>query len=178
MVGRARGSLASDWDSDATQDDPVTPEAFRGFMTNWPTGVSVVTASLDGVPAGCTVSAVMSLSLAPPLLIVSLAAGSGTLGVIRRAGGFAVNILSWDQRELCDRFARGPQHERFQSVELSLHAGVPVLTNAAASAVCRVAQTVPCADHVLVVGAPIWNSRAGARRPLVLHDRSHRRLIG
>ncbi|MFD0662830.1 flavin reductase [Thermocatellispora tengchongensis] len=43
----------------------VTADEFRRFMAQWPSGVAVVTTANRGVPAGCTVNAVMSLSAAP-----------------------------------------------------------------------------------------------------------------
>lgn len=160
----------------ATGERAVTPDQFREFMTNWPTAVAIVTARTGGAPAGCTVNALMSLSVEPPLLVVSLATTSHTLQAIREAGSFAVNILCWDQRDLCDRFCLAPQDERFDGVETRLCAGTPVLVDAAASTVCTVAKAMHCADHVLLVGSPQWQSCDTTRPPLVLHRRSHHQL--
>src|SRR5574342_176081 len=98
----------------AAADQTLTPDRFRRFMTHWPTAVSVVTAQADQAPVGCTVNALMSVSIAPPLLVVSLAVGGGTLDAIVRSRVFAINLLSWDQRELCERFSRRPREERFR----------------------------------------------------------------
>ena len=160
----------------ATADHALTPDRYRRLMTQWPTAVSVVTAQADDAPVGCTVNALMSLSIEPPLLIVSLAAGSGTLDAIVRSGSFAVNLLCWEQRELCDRFAYKPREERFQGVNFRLTHGVPVLTQSTASVICVVTRTLACADHVLVLGAPRWQSVDAGSPPLVLHDRTYRRL--
>jgi flavin reductase (DIM6/NTAB) family NADH-FMN oxidoreductase RutF len=160
----------------AAADQVLTPDRFRRFMAHWPTAVSVVTARADEAPIGCTVNALMSVSIAPPLLVVSLAAGSGTLDAIVRSGSFAINLLGWEQRELCDRFSREPREERFRGVDFRLKHGVPVLAQSTASVVCAVTQTLVCADHVLVLGAPRWHSVDTACPPLVLHRRSYRRL--
>lgn len=160
----------------AAADQALTPDRYRRFMAHWPTAVSVVTAQADKAPVGCTVNALMSVSIAPPLLVVSLAAGSGTHEAIVRSGSFAINLLGWEQRDLCDRFAHGPRGERFRGVDFRLQHGAPVLTQSTASVVCAVTQTFVCADHVLVAGAPQWHSVDTACPPLLLHRRSYRRL--
>lgn len=154
-------------------DPGVPPDAdeFRQFMSNWPTGVSVVTSRHGGVPVGCTVNAIMSVSLSPPLLAVSLCRTSGTLSTIQQSGAFALNVLCADQRDLCGRFANGDQSERFQGVPVRHHRGMPVLTDALATALCAIHDTVDCGDHVLVVGMPVWQHiRPDVGPPLIFHD--------
>ncbi|MEH0935373.1 flavin reductase family protein [Micromonospora psammae] len=156
----------------ATSDSgrPPGSDEFRQFMSNWPTGVSIVTSRHERVPVGCTVNAMMSVSLSPPLLVISLGRNSGTLTAIRRSGVFALNVLCADQRELCGRFARGDQTERFRGVPVQYHAGLPVLSDALAVTLCSVRDTADCGDHVLVVGMPVWQrARADVGPPLVFH---------
>jgi flavin reductase (DIM6/NTAB) family NADH-FMN oxidoreductase RutF len=57
-------------------------------------------------PVGTTASAVTSLSLNPPLLLVCLDRDSRTLAAVRAHGGFAVNVLEARQRHLSANFAR------------------------------------------------------------------------
>lgn len=159
-----------------TDPDPTTTGLpFRDFMTQWPTGVTVVTTD-GGGPVGCTVNSLMSLSLDPPTLIVSLSIHSGTLAAIRGAGRFGVNVLCARQRDLCARFARGPQHDRFREVATRTVRGVPLLADAAAAMVCAVRDELTYADHVLVVGAPLWNTVDTANPALVLHQRNYHTL--
>ncbi|WP_433392193.1 flavin reductase family protein [Micromonospora sp. KLBMP9576] len=149
---------------------PPGAEEFRQFMSNWPTGVSVVTSRHGRTPVGCTVNAMMSVSLSPPLLVISLGRDSGTLAAIRSTGAFALNVLCTDQRELCRRFARGAQSERFRGVPVQYHRGLPVLSDALAATLCTVRETADCGDHVLVVGMPGWQrSRPDIGPPLVFH---------
>ena len=58
---------------------PVPDAEFRHFMRHWPTGVAIVTTAGEHGPVGCTVNALMSLSVEPPLLLVSLCVQSRTL---------------------------------------------------------------------------------------------------
>jgi 3-hydroxy-9,10-secoandrosta-1,3,5(10)-triene-9,17-dione monooxygenase reductase component len=128
---------------------------FRDLMACWPSGVAVVTGSVEGRPVGCTATAVASVSAQPPLLLVSLAASSRTLFAIRRTGGrFGVCVLSSAQRALAQRFARGDPVERFAGVSHVWQLGVPVLRDTVVAAVCAVRAELAVADHVLVVGGP------------------------
>ena len=151
---------------------PFVPEAdFRQFMRHWPSGVAVVTTAGPRGPVGCTVVALMSLSVEPPLLVVSLGEDSHTLAAIRRTDLFGVSILAAAQGELSERFANCAREERFTGVELRVEHGVPLLAGAAAQMVCAVQQLEQIADHVLVVGTPIWQSVDPDRAPLLSHHR-------
>jgi flavin reductase (DIM6/NTAB) family NADH-FMN oxidoreductase RutF len=147
---------------------PSVPEAdFREFMRHWPTGVAVVTTAGPNGPVGCTVNALISLSVKPPLLVVSLGEDSRTLAAIRRTDLFGASILAAAQEELSERFANCAREERFTGLELRVEHGVPLLAGAAAQTVCAVRQLEQIADHVLVVGAPVWQSVDADRAPLL-----------
>ena len=149
---------------------------FRQFMSHWPTGVTVVTTRDGDAPVGCTVNAMMSVSLSPPLLVVSLAAASHTLAAVRRTGSFALNVLCAAQLELCRRFAGGPHRDRFTGVSYRYHLRLPVLADVVAAMVCTVVEARPCGDHVLVVGAPVWHTAREGGVPLIFHHRSYHSL--
>jgi flavin reductase (DIM6/NTAB) family NADH-FMN oxidoreductase RutF len=153
-------------------------EEFRRLMSHWPTGVTVITARDADGPAGCTVSAVMSVSLTPPMLAASLAASSGTLDVIRRTGAFALNVLGSHQRELCQRFAKTSQRDRFRGLRYRYQNRLPLLTGVVAAIVCTVCDSVACGDHVLVVGTPVWHMAGHDGSPLVRYRHDYRWLTG
>lgn len=158
---------------------PSVPQAdFRDFMRHWPTGVAIVTTAGPDGPVGCTVNALMSLSVEPPLLLVSFCEDSRTLEVIRRTELFGASVLAAEQSELSERFCHCEPAERFDGLELRVEHGVPLLRGAAAHTVCRVQEVQRCADHVLVVGAPVWQSVDPEREPLVLHRGAHRCVAG
>ena len=149
---------------------PSVPEAdFREFMRHWPTGVAIVTTAGPSGPVGCTVNALLSLSVEPPLLLVSLGEESRTLESIRRTELFGASVLAATQRELSERFANCAREERFTGLELRVEHGVPLLAGATAQMVCAVQQLEQVADHVLVVGAPVWQSVDPDRAPLLSH---------
>lgn len=159
-----------------TRADPaLTGEDLRAFMRTWPTGIAVVTSTAGTNPVGCTVNSFTSVSLHPPLLMISLAQRSSTLAAIRQRESFAVNVLGYAHRRLATRFAT-PGDDRFAGVPWSERLGVPLLDAATAAAVCEVRQIVEVADHVLVIGSPCWCAHRGEGDPLVFFDSAHHRL--
>jgi flavin reductase (DIM6/NTAB) family NADH-FMN oxidoreductase RutF len=147
---------------------PVVANSFRRTMAQLPTSVAVIAADSPDGPVGCTANAVLSLSLSPSSMLVSLSTGSRTLDRILAAGTFSVNGLSWHQRELCARFAIGDPLERFDGVAHEIQRGAPVLPDSVVSVVCRVVQVIPVHDHTLLVGDVLW-SRSTEDTALVLH---------
>jgi flavin reductase (DIM6/NTAB) family NADH-FMN oxidoreductase RutF len=131
----------------------VSPEDYRHAISRLPTGVSVITTI---GPVGCTANAVMSLSVDPPSVLLSLPTSSRTLAHIQAAGCFAVNVLSWADRLLLRKFATGTSTERFEGVPWHEVDGVPVLSRAAVSVVCTVQDAVPLLDHTLIAGTVDW----------------------
>lgn len=149
------------------------PEPYRDLMSNWTTGVSVVTAYNDGRPAGCTVSSLTSVSLDPPLLLIGLARASRMFRFMANAQTFCVNILADDQGHLSSAFATGGDHaERFADVAVSEVAGAPVIHGCVANAICEVHSEFTVGDRVLVVGQPLQHTVARHREPLAIFRRS------
>ena len=163
-----------------TVDQEVTGAELRGFMRSWTTGVAVVTSSHLGLPTGCTVNAFTSVSLRPPLVLVSLAETSRTLAVITHRQVFGVNLLTARQTVLAARFASSAS-DRFVGLDYRTEHGVPLFTEALATMACTVDQTIAAADHVLVLGRPILPILLGGRQeaePAVFFDGRYRSLSG
>lgn len=124
--------------------------AFKHAMGAVATPVSIVTA-LGDRPHGTTVSAFASLSLDPPMILVSLQTSSTLLPVIRETGRFGLNVLAHDQAATAARFARRGI-DRFGQVGWSTSGGVPKLAGVACWTACSVAGLIPAGDHVIVTG--------------------------
>ncbi|MER6528162.1 flavin reductase family protein [Streptomyces sp. NPDC001508] len=156
---------------------PAVPAAaYRAAISHLPTGLSVVTAPGPNGPVGCTVTAVLSLSVDPPSLLVSFASRSRTLASVLAARCFAVNVLSWQDRALADQFATGPVDARFAGVEVRRVNGAPVLDRCTAGVVCEVRESVEFFDHTVVAGVVTW-TRTGTADPAVLYRRAHHALL-
>jgi flavin reductase (DIM6/NTAB) family NADH-FMN oxidoreductase RutF len=78
----------------------------RALFRRWPTGVSVVVAQAGRRRAGLTVNSLVSLSLEPPLVGISLALSASLYEPLREAGDWSVSMLAADQEHLAQHFAR------------------------------------------------------------------------
>jgi flavin reductase (DIM6/NTAB) family NADH-FMN oxidoreductase RutF len=161
----------------AIEETVVTGAELREFMRSWATGVAVVTSALAASPIGCTVNAFTSVSLDPPLLMISLAETSRTLAVITARQAFGVNLLAAHQDRLAARFAGAPG-DRFAGVGYRMECGVPVLTGVLAAVVCAVVHTIPIGDHVLLFGRPLWRGAATGADPAVFFGGRYRSCSG
>lgn len=153
---------------------PVTQQAFKALVGSFPTGVTIVTArDTDGSVHGATVSAFTSVSMEPPIVMVSLATNGGLAHALRRAPAFAVNVLRADQKDRAVVFSK--PGDRFDGVELRscdvALDGVPVLCDTLATLLCRkhyaggyVGYIV--GDHTLFFGEVV-GGRAREGEPLI-----------
>jgi flavin reductase (DIM6/NTAB) family NADH-FMN oxidoreductase RutF len=155
---------------------PVDPVRFRELLGSFATSVAVMAAlDANGRPAGITVSALASVSLAPPLLLVCIAHKADFHAVITQASRFGLSVLAEDQERLSRRFAADVD-DRFAGVGWTPHAtGVPLLDDAAAHIVCAVAGTREAGDHTVFFGE-VLDGEAFARQPLLHHRGGYRRL--
>lgn len=149
----------------------VDPGTYREILTNFPSGVSIVTArSHDGTPFGLTVSAFCAVSLDPPLVLVCIDKSSSTLGAIQDSEGFTVNLLAAEREELALRFATKTE-DKFAAVEVTdpgFEFAGPVLSNDSVGyAVCRTEKAIEAGDHWIFVGAVETGGVSAGRVPLM-----------
>lgn len=134
---------------------PVGAATFRDLMSVFPSGVTVVTTrDDDGAPRGLTCTALCSVSLSPPMLLVCLQRGSGTLTALLARGAFAINLLHAGGRKAAEVFADAGG-DRFSKVEWdeTPRWRLPRLSNHShAVAECRVVRCVDAGDHAIVLG--------------------------
>ena len=124
----------------------------RALFRRWPAGVSVVVAELDGRRHGLTVSSLVSLSLEPPLVGISIAHQASLHELLRDAGEWTASILSGDQGHLAQHFARSVP-------PLVLWDGIDVrdddprrLAGAAGWLTARTVDELRTGDHTFFVG--------------------------
>ena len=148
----------------------------RQIMGRFATGVTLVTARSDEKILGMTANAVLSLSLDPPLILVSVNKKNQMRKFLKKSNYFAINVLRDDQEEISRRFAT-PGPKDFSDLELvESKTGSPVLVNALAFIDCQIVQVVPGGDHDMFIGKPL----AGETRdgnPLIFYSGQYTQLI-
>jgi flavin reductase (DIM6/NTAB) family NADH-FMN oxidoreductase RutF len=152
-------------------------EELRGLMRLWPHGVSVLSVDADGDRMGVTVSSLVSLSLDPPLIGVSVGKQASCYELLRTAGRFAVTLLGAEQEEVARRFSAGyPPLVHWQGVETREGGVAPLIEGALGwiEAHTRVEHDV--GDHTLFVADVLSVERGPAERALVYRESTYHAL--
>jgi flavin reductase (DIM6/NTAB) family NADH-FMN oxidoreductase RutF len=154
----------------------MDPARFRQLLGSFATGIAVVTArGPSREPAGMTASAIASVSLEPPLLLVCIWRSSDFHAVLSGAAHFGLSVLADDQEALSRRFA-DEVPDRFAGVAWAPHAtGVPLLAGAAAHIVCARRSAIPGGDHTIFLGE-VEDGATFDRAPLLHVRGAYRRL--
>jgi flavin reductase (DIM6/NTAB) family NADH-FMN oxidoreductase RutF len=136
----------------ATTPSAIDTMEFRRALGHFATGVTVVTYQPEGIDEfrGTTVNSFTSVSLEPPLVLVSLGTQTRSAAALRAGSAFTVNVLHHGQRDLAMRFAVSVQPDT--EVEWEVRAGVPQLAGCGAHFRCVTQDVHGAGDHVLVVG--------------------------
>ncbi len=144
----------------------MDPIVFRQVIGNFASGVTVITTREQDTNYGLTASAVTSLTLEPPMLLVCINKNTGTQAAISRTRTFGVNILGQEQGNLAYQFAK-PQSNKFEGVDFSYGSalGVPLLTGALARIECRVAADVEAGTHTVFL-AEVDSAETSGEAPL------------
>lgn len=126
--------------------------AMRQAMGRFLTGVAVVTTDHEGEASGMTINSLTSISLDPPILMVSLNYDTRTGDGIAASGRFAVSILGVKQEAVARQFAsRGGERFGEGSFDTTPE-GLPVISEALAQLECRVAHRYDVGDHQVFFG--------------------------
>ncbi|MEQ1572481.1 MAG: flavin reductase family protein [Myxococcota bacterium] len=155
--------------------------AFRGVLSRWASGVSVVTSNDNGMLYGLTVSSFSALSLDPPLVLVCLANTNRIVSMIEASGGFAVSILASDQQQASAYFAQPGRLPTTEFTEIAgewTPAGQPVIAGALAWITCTTHALVRQGDHTICIGA-VGDTRVDeGKAPLLYWNRAYRGIAG
>jgi flavin reductase (DIM6/NTAB) family NADH-FMN oxidoreductase RutF len=162
--------------------DVVGAAEYRSAMGNLAVGVCLVTSDLDGEDVGMTATALCSLSLDPPTLLLSVGDGSRMAQALEGCDTWAVSLLPAGADGTAARFAsRNRPSDRLLLTDLAWHRGPAtghvLLDEALAAVECRTYQRIPVVDHTLVLAHAVAvyapNPQAG---PLV-HFRGRYRTL-
>ncbi|MFC8584513.1 flavin reductase family protein [Streptomyces sp. NPDC057217] len=166
----------------------VSNEEFRAAMSRLASGVVLVTAhdpddGPRGEDVGMTATAFTSVSLDPPLVLISLRNGSRMDDLLAEVPVWAVSVLSENQRHLAGRFSmknRVSDRLLFANVPYTRGeaSGAPLMGGALSVLECRTENRVVAGDHTLVVGRvlTVGLSPADGSGPLTYFQGKYRHL--
>ncbi|MCY9339843.1 flavin reductase family protein [Bacillus haynesii] len=146
----------------------VSSEEFKNAIGHFASGVSIITVRNREVNFGITASAVSSVSLEPPMLLVCVNKKTGTCHAISEVGSFTVNLLNEGQKELGLQFSKA-NTDKFKGVDVSYgELGNPVLNNTLAQIECRVVEEVTAGTHSIFL-AEVHQTNINSGDPLVYY---------
>lgn len=157
---------------------PIERNELRRVMGHFATGVTIITTvSKDGVPFGLTANAFTSVSLDPPLLLISVDKKAESWPHFEQSKVFTVNILGEEQEGLSRKFAVSGG-DKFQGVAHRMGAnGVPILEGSLAYLECKLYAVYDGGDHTLFLGE-IEEAETRDVKPLVFYRGGYRSLAG
>jgi flavin reductase (DIM6/NTAB) family NADH-FMN oxidoreductase RutF len=156
----------------------LSPLDLRRACGQFATGVTVVTVTDGDGVRGMTANSFTSVSLDPPLVLVSIDLRNRTHELVRQNGRFAVNVLAQRHQPWSDRFAgRGGDHQHvFDDVPHRIVDGVLILDGAPAVFVCRLVAVHAAGDHSLFLGEVEHLEYQPTQEPLLFFGGRYRSL--
>jgi flavin reductase (DIM6/NTAB) family NADH-FMN oxidoreductase RutF len=154
---------------------------YRDIWGNFATGVTVITTDVDGWLHGMTANGVVSISLDPLLMLVSVDKNTRCHGQLGAARKFGVSFLGQDQEAISSLFAKRGEPEQGALRGVPFHAGphgTPILDGSLAYLECRVAEIFAGGDHDLFVGEALGGEILRSDAPPLLFFRGRYRQIG
>lgn len=154
----------------------IEAQELRRVLGHFATGVTVITTKdKEGAPNGLTANAFMSLSLNPPLVLISVDKGATCYSCFELQNGFTVNFLSEAQEEISRRFATKGA-DKFAGLNWRAGTnGAAIIEGSLGYVECKITQCHDGGDHTIVVGE-IVNVSADGDRPLLFFKGKYQRL--
>ncbi|HUF50584.1 MAG TPA: flavin reductase family protein [Longimicrobiales bacterium] len=149
-------------------------EPFREAMAHWASGVAIAACRRDTGVVATTITAFMSLSAEPPLVLLALGPNATIRPFLEHGADFAISVLGGDQRRLAmvyaDTFAVGASP--FAA------SGPPVIPDALTTLTCRVADVRVAGSHLVVTAAVLEAVVRHGTTPLIRYLRRYHELDG
>ena len=155
--------------------DADTIGEFRRTLGMFATGVTIITTRVGEQVHGMTANAFMSVSLNPPLVLISVDRRARMHALLNEGAQYGISVLSDGQEHLSDHFAGRLLDEAFEARFEVVH-DTPLVEGAIAHLVARVVRSYWGGDHSLFVGQVEYARHAGGR-PLLVHGGKYEHLL-
>jgi flavin reductase (DIM6/NTAB) family NADH-FMN oxidoreductase RutF len=162
-----------------TVEAPISTETFRQTMRRLAGGVCIAATGQDGQRLGLTVTAVCSVTLEPPTILLCVNRTAGAHDLIRATRRVGISVLASDQLELAQRFSSSEVKgsARFQdSMWTDMASGTPAAVDALAALDCEIVHDLSIGQHSVFVCEVRAARLASEKPPLVHFDRAFRAL--
>ncbi|MBL4601736.1 MAG: flavin reductase family protein [Emcibacteraceae bacterium] len=138
----------------------------RNLFGNFASGVTVISSRYEEKIHGMTANSFVSVSIDPPLALISVARSAKMHSVLQQSGNFGISILGHDQQHVATHFAGKPDLN-YEADFIQKKAEVPILNGAIAWMACTVKECFDVGDHTLFIGKLIDCEYLHGGTPLV-----------
>jgi flavin reductase (DIM6/NTAB) family NADH-FMN oxidoreductase RutF len=152
----------------------IDPKVFRAAMSRFASGVTVISYMRDGRPAGMTANAFLSVSMEPPLVLVSVRKSSQLVERVQLGSRYGVNLLAESQRALSPHF--GGRHNEDLDVPFVDVTGTPLVEGSLAHVVAQVVDIHPAGDHLLFIGRVEHLALGADQLPLIYYSGAYKQI--
>jgi flavin reductase (DIM6/NTAB) family NADH-FMN oxidoreductase RutF len=160
------------------------PESFRTLLRGMASSVTIVSTEWAKTRHGMVATAVMSLSLEPPSLVLAVNRSASIHSPLHERGAFVINVLSrWDE-PIARGFSRASGESRFAFGPWTtlrstnpMSNGLPYLANAQAAVFCQLRESRPAGTHSLLIASVADLMHDQKRAPLVYCDGTYGRFF-
>jgi flavin reductase (DIM6/NTAB) family NADH-FMN oxidoreductase RutF len=151
----------------------IDTRQFRNALGRFASGVTVLTAQYEDQMHGMTANAFVSVSLDPPLILVSLDNRSNMHRILPSVRRFGISVLAEDQEALSNHFAG--RTVSGLHVQFVTRRDIPLLAGAVAYFVVEVIDIHAAGDHTLYIGR-VEHFESGEGHPLLFHAGRYGRI--
>lgn len=165
----------------------TSSESYKALARTWAATVTIVTTHQAAADAGAapvldgfTATAFLTVSITPPIILVSATGAASSFAMLRDSSAFAVNLLSQGQLEIASAFAKSAADKVgiWERVPWTRDEwGAPLIHGTTGAFSARVRQLVDAGDHVLVLGDVTAVHLGETSDTLVYHDRGYGRVV-
>ena len=157
----------------------IDAQQFKQIMSNWASGIAVITTQHEGQAHGFTANSLASVSIDPLLISMSVVKTLYAGQLIQASGMFAINILKQDQAEWGKLFAGfyKERTNRFEDINVTYLQSIPILPDTVGWMLCRVYQTLDVGASTLILGEVVEGELRDGTPPLLYWRRSWGRFV-
>jgi flavin reductase (DIM6/NTAB) family NADH-FMN oxidoreductase RutF len=152
----------------------IDSSTYRKALGHFCSGVTVITTVYESKIHGMTANAFCSVSLNPPLVLISVDQKSHMHRLLAQSGFYGVSVLARNQESLSQHFAGRPQQDLH--LPFIWRKDCPVLEGALVQLVCRVTEAHPAGDHVLYIGQVEYLQYSDEHVPLLFYSGKYKAL--
>lgn len=154
------------------------PAVLREVFSQFPQGVVLIGAEVDGIPQGMIASTfTVGISLNPPLVTVAVQHSSETWPRLRPAPRLGISLIGKDHVHLTRQLASTHRDRRFDGVDIHIDdEGALILPGSPAWMTTRIYDQVRAGDHDLILLEVLGVGATAEAEAVVFHHSSFKKL--